>query len=88
VDKQLRKRNDDRPGARQSSGKRVAREIVITSSRVPSEQLRAIADHIGDPSPPRAAVTASAVDEYLLLASTAGHEIVWTADGRLIEIVR
>jgi hypothetical protein len=54
------------------------RGIVITFSRAPSEQLRGIAEHIGDPSPPQDAIT----------ASTAGHQIVWTPDGRLIEIVR
>jgi hypothetical protein len=64
---------------------RPPREIVITASRVPAAQLRAIAAHIGDPSPPRTGVT---VDEYLDLASTAGRHIVWAPDGRLIELVR
>jgi len=63
---------------------RAPREIVITGSRVPTQQIRAIAAHIGDPSPPRTGVT---VDEYLDLASTAGHHIVWTPDGRLIALV-
>jgi len=46
---------------------RAPREIVITASRVPAQQIRAIAAHIGDPSPPRTGVT---VDEYLDLATT------------------
>jgi hypothetical protein len=55
---------------------------------IPSEQLRAIADCIGDPSPPTIPATATAVEEYLDLASTAGHHIVWNDEGWLVEIVR
>ena len=41
----------------------MAKMVVITQSPVPSEQLRAVADHIGDPSPPSTPATETGVED-------------------------